>query len=80
LPAYSKSYTILNLQLAGKLDKKGILDLYGGCENILGFRQPRQIAGWQTPFSPYFDPSFVWAPTRGREFYAGIRIRPLAGK
>lgn len=49
------------------------LDLYGGCENILDFRQLRPIVGYQTPFGPEFDTANVWGPTRGREFYIGIR-------
>ena len=45
-----------------------------GCENIFDFRQLQPIISWQNPFSPYFDTSSVWGPTRGREVYAGIRI------
>jgi hypothetical protein len=77
LPSQSVPYVTGNFQLAAVVDRKGIVDLYAGCENVLDFRQIRPIAGWQTPFSPYFDPSFAWGPTRGREVYAGIRLRPF---
>jgi outer membrane receptor for ferrienterochelin and colicins len=42
------------------------------------FRQIRPIVSWQNPFSPYFDTSFNWGPTRGREFYIGIRYTPFS--
>lgn len=80
LPAYSQTYFLLNSQVAYKLDKQGVWDVYFGCENILDFRQLRPIAGWQDPFGRYFDPSFAWGPTRGQEFYAGVRIHPALGK
>lgn len=50
-------------------------DVYGGCENIFDFRQLRPIISWEDPFSPYFDTSSVWGPTRGREWYVGLRWR-----
>src|SRR5690606_35688638 len=57
----SRSYTTLNIQFT-KIWKK--LELYGGCENLFDFRQLRPIVSWQDPFSPYFDTSFNWGPTR----------------
>ena len=51
------------------------LELYTGIENIFNFRQNRAILSWENPFSPYFDTSSVWGPTRGREFYIGFRYR-----
>jgi hypothetical protein len=35
------------------------------------------INSGQDPFSPYFDTSFVWGPTRGREIYLGLRFKLL---
>ncbi len=69
-PDYSKAYTTVNAQFTYRLK---IIELYTGCENIFNFRQHQPIISWQNPFSPYFDTSSVWGPTRGREFYVGFR-------
>lgn len=74
---WSKAYTTFNIQ-GTKSWKK--LELYGGIENLFDFRQIRPIVSWQNPFSPYFDTSFNWGPTRGREIYFGIRYYPFKGK
>lgn len=71
-PDYSKLYTLVNIQLTYNFGK---LELYGGCENIFDFRQKQPIVSWQNPFGPYFDTSFVWGPTRGRELYVGLRFK-----
>lgn len=70
-PSKSEPYTIVSAQFT-KVWKK--FELYAGCENILDFRQTRPIMSWENPFGPYFDSSFAWGPTRGREFYAGVRF------
>lgn len=75
-PDYSKPYTIYNMQITYNLNK---FELYSGCENIFNFRQSQPIISWQNPFSPYFDTSSVWGPTRGRELYVGFRYR-ISGK
>jgi len=67
---YSLPYQIYNLQITFK---KRNFEFYAGCENIFDFRQLRPLVSWQEPFSPWFDTSYVWGPTRGREIYAGIR-------
>ena len=72
---YSKPYTTINVQIS-KTWKK--LELYGGCENLFDFRQLRPIVSWQNPFSPYFDTSFNWGPSRGRELYIGVKYKPFA--
>jgi outer membrane receptor for ferrienterochelin and colicins len=69
-PDYSKAYTTVNAQFTYNFKN---FEVYTGCENIFNFRQNQPIISWQNPFSPYFDISSVWGPTRGREFYAGIR-------
>jgi outer membrane receptor for ferrienterochelin and colicins len=74
-PNYSKPYSITNIQVTKKWKK---FEIYSGCENITNFRQIRPIVSWQNPFSPYFDTSFNWGPTRGREFYIGIRYTPFS--
>jgi len=76
-PKTSKPYTTFNLQLSKSWKK---IDIYGGCENLFDFRQLKPIVSWQNPFSPYFDTSFNWGPTRGREIYVGIRYKPFKEK
>ena len=51
------------------------LELYGGVENITNFRQVFPILGSEDPFGSFFDSSFIWGPTRGREFYIGFRYK-----
>lgn len=71
-PDFSKAYTVINTQFTYNLKP---FELYAGCENIFNFRQNRAIISWEDPFSPYFDTSSVWGPSRGREFYLGFRYR-----
>ena len=71
-PDFSQPYTTVNAQFTYVFKN---FEVYAGCENIFGFRQNQPIVSWQNPFSPYFDISSVWGPTRGREFYMGIRWR-----
>lgn len=70
-PDFSNPYAIINAQFTYNFKK---VSVYMGCENIFDFRQLQPIISWQNPFSPYFDTSSVWGPTRGREVYAGVRI------
>ncbi len=74
-PDFSRPYTLVNAQFTYNYKK---FELYIGCENIFNFRQNRPIISWQDPFSPYFDTSSVWGPTRGRELYLGFRYRIAA--
>ncbi|MFZ1452470.1 MAG: TonB-dependent receptor, partial [Ferruginibacter sp.] len=69
-PDYSRDYTTVNAQFTYLFKN---FEVYTGCENIFNFRQNQPIISWQDPFSPYFDISSVWGPTRGREFYMGVR-------
>lgn len=69
---FSKSYTLINAQLTYNFKR---FEVYTGCENIFNFRQDKPIISWQNPFSPYFDTSSVWGPTRGREIYIGVRFK-----
>lgn len=71
-PDFSAPFTIVNAQFTYKFKQ---IDVYVGCENIFDFRQLQPIISWQNPFSPFFDTSSVWGPTRGREFYLGARFR-----
>ncbi len=69
---YATPYAVVGLQTTYKWKH---LDVYLGCENIAGFRQPNPIISADNPFGPYFDLSSVWGPIRGRELYAGVRYR-----
>ena len=69
-PDYSQDYTIVNAQFTYPFKN---FEMYTGCENIFNFRQNQPIISWQNPFSPHFDISSAWGPTRGREFYMGMR-------
>jgi outer membrane receptor for ferrienterochelin and colicins len=69
--SFSDPYYTVNIQLTKKWER---LQLYAGCENIFDFRQLRPVMGWENPFGPYFDTSFAWGPTRGREAYLGVRL------
>jgi outer membrane receptor for ferrienterochelin and colicins len=71
-PDRSRPFVLWNLQ-ATKVWKH--LEIYAGAENVLDFRQLQPIVSWQNPFGPYFDTGFNWGPTRGREFYVGIRTK-----
>jgi outer membrane receptor for ferrienterochelin and colicins len=71
-PDFSKPYTTVNAQFTYNFKK---FEVYAGCENIFDFRQKQPIISWQDPFSPYFDTSSVWGPTRGREIYVGVRFK-----
>lgn len=69
---YSRDYTIIDAQITRKWDN---IQVYFGVENILAFRQNQPIVSYEDPFGPYFDTSFNWGPTRGREFYIGFRYK-----
>lgn len=71
-PATSETYMTITLQLTWRFKQ---WEVYGGCENIFDYRQERPILGWEDPFGPYFDTALAWGPTRGREFYIGLRWR-----
>ena len=71
-PYFSNPYTVFNTQLTYSFKK---VEVYGGAENLFDFRQRQPIISWQNPFSPFFDTSSVWGPTRGREVYVGIRLK-----
>ena len=71
-PDFSQPYTIVNAQFTYNFKK---FEVYTGFENIFDFRQKQPIISWQDPFSPYFDTSSVWGPTRGREIYVGVRFK-----
>lgn len=71
-PLWSEAFATLNVQGTFRWKR---LELYGGCENVFGYTQANPIISADNPFGPYFDISSVWGPTRGREFYLGLRWR-----
>lgn len=70
-PTESKPYTIINAQLNKNFK---YFEIYAGVENLLNFKQDNPIISADDPFGPYFDTSFIYGPTKGREFYAGFRF------
>ncbi|MBJ05370.1 MAG: TonB-dependent receptor [Flavobacteriales bacterium] len=68
---FSQPYTIINCQFTQRIND---LELYLGCENIFDFMQSNPIINWEDPFSDYFMTSNNWGPTKGREFYCGLRL------
>lgn len=70
-PDESEPYTTLDAQFSYNFPQ---FELYAGCENIFDFRQSQPIVATDDPFGPYFDTSLNWGPTRGREFYIGVRF------
>lgn len=71
-PDFSTSYATASIQATHHWKN---LEMYAGVENMFDFRQLRPILSWQDPFGPYFDTAFNWGPTRGREWYAGLRFK-----
>lgn len=69
-PSESESYTMINAQFNKYFD---YFELYAGIENILDFTQDFPIISANDPFGQYFDTSYIWGPTKGREFYFGFR-------
>jgi outer membrane receptor for ferrienterochelin and colicin len=70
-PLESDAYTLINGQFTKNFSS---FEAYFGIENILDFTQKEPIISANDPFGKYFDTSFVWGPTRGREFYLGFRF------
>ncbi len=71
LPNESKPYTLINAQVNKNFK---YFEIYAGVENLLDFKQANPIISADDPYSPYFDTSFIWGPTKGREIYAGFRF------
>lgn len=71
-PDYSGTYVLVNAQITKNFKN---IELYAGVENIFNFMQDNPIISPDNPFGPFFDTSFVWGSTRGREFYLGFRFK-----
>ncbi|GIV28980.1 MAG: TonB-dependent receptor [Bacteroidia bacterium] len=73
-PDYSVPYLNLLAQITYSLKwQKQEIKLYIGGENLNDFKQSNPIMSAQSPSSPYFDASMIWAPIYGRMLYAGLR-------
>jgi outer membrane receptor for ferrienterochelin and colicin len=70
-PLESEPYTMINAQISKNFS---FLEIYAGVENLLDFTQANPIISADDPFGEYFDTSFIWGPTRGREYYFGFRF------
>jgi outer membrane receptor for ferrienterochelin and colicin len=71
-PENSDTYFLVNAQLTKNFK---FIELYAGVENLFDFTQENPIISPEDPFGPYFDTSFIWGTTRGREFYIGFRFK-----
>jgi len=71
-PIESEPYTLVNIQLSKNFN---VFEIYAGVDNLLDFMQHHAVLSHEDPFGPYFDTSFIWGPTKGREFYGGIRLK-----
>lgn len=83
-PEYSPFYTIANLQLTKKVNKK--LELYGGVKNLFNFVPADPIIRPYDPFDKYvddpvnnpngytFDPSYNYASLQGIRGFLGVRF------
>lgn len=70
-PSQSEAYSILNGQFSKNFKH---FEAYIGVENIFDFTQSNPIIDPQNPFGQYFDTSYIWGPTTGRNFYLGFRL------
>lgn len=70
-PSQSEAYSILNGQFSKNFKH---FEAYIGVENIFDFTQSNPIIAPQNPFGQYFDTSYIWGPTTGRNFYLGFRL------
>lgn len=69
---YSDPFVMINNQVTFKT---GFYEFYTGIENLLNYKQENPIISANNPFGRYFDTSFNWGPTKGREFYFGFRFK-----
>jgi outer membrane cobalamin receptor len=66
----SPDFALVNAQITRNLKNWAV---YAGVENLLDFRQKRQIVSPSDPHSQFFDGSYIWGPTFGRVIYVGFR-------
>jgi len=66
----SEPYTLIGFQVTKFFEH---FEIYAGVENFLNFIQNNSVIDNEHPFGPYFNTSYIWGPTKGREFFAGLR-------
>ena len=71
-PEKSATYSLWNAQVTYMISPK--LEFYLGGENLTNFQQHRAIIAYNTPESPYFNGSQLWAPMGGSIIYLGARM------
>ncbi len=69
---FSKPFNLYNAQITKRFR---YFDLYLGGENIWGTTQDNPILEANTPDSPIFDASLIYAPINGRMIYVGFRYK-----
>ena len=67
----SDPFTTISAQMTREFND---FEIYFGCENILNFRQENPLINPENPFNYDFDIANTWGPTKGREFYLGLRM------
>jgi len=70
VPTESDAYAMMNIQFTKNFK---FLEFYTGIENLLNYTQSNPIISADNPFSKNFETGYIWGPTRGRDFYVGIR-------
>ncbi|MDE6793635.1 MAG: TonB-dependent receptor, partial [Muribaculaceae bacterium] len=66
-----KAFPQLNLQVTRWFRN---FSIYAGGENLTNFKQKNPVVWSSDPWTPYFDPTTVWAPIHGAMAYIGIRL------
>jgi len=69
---FSNPFSLYNAQITKRFRN---FDVYLGAENIRDSKQKTPILGANTPDSPIFDASLIYAPINGRMIYAGFRFK-----
>lgn len=72
IPAYSRSYAVLNAQVSKNFNKK--IRAYLGGENLTSYYQKNAIIDVKNPFGNYFDGGMVYAPIMKANFYIGLDV------
>jgi outer membrane receptor for ferrienterochelin and colicins len=69
---FSECFKLYNAQITKRFRH---FDVYLGGENMLDYKQNTPILGANTPDSPIFDASLIYAPVNGRMIYVGFRYK-----
>jgi outer membrane receptor for ferrienterochelin and colicin len=69
---FSKQFNLYNAQITKRFRH---FDVYLGGENMLDYKQNNPILDSNTPDSPIFDASLIYAPINGRMIYVGFRYK-----